>query len=82
MTAQSKPSSKTSSPIRLRALVDMSLRRSKDTTSPLYEEWIDWKAGDVFEPPPHMNVSRCLERGIVEEVEMQRYTNAEVAADG
>lgn len=49
-----------------RALVNMSLRRSPDSASSLYEEWHDWQAGEVFEPPPHMNVERALARGIME----------------
>ena len=53
---------------RLRALVDLDLRQSADVNNPLYEEWYHWPAGQVFEPPKHMNVKRCFERGIVEEV--------------
>ena len=53
---------------RYKALVDMSLRRAPDPASPLYEKWHDWKKGDVFEPPKHMNIKRAMERGIMEEV--------------
>ncbi len=53
-------------PKKYKALVDMSLRQSADPKSPLYQEWIDWKAGEVFEPPPHMDLARCFERGIIE----------------
>ena len=53
---------------RYRALADMSLRRSPDPADPKYEQWHDWKVGDMFEPPKHMNIKRALERGIMEEV--------------
>lgn len=46
----------------------LGLRKSPDKTSPLYEEWFDWPDGQVFTPPPHMNVERALERGIIVEV--------------
>lgn len=51
-----------------RALTDLFLRQSPDPKSPLYERWHEWKAGDVFEPPAHMRIDRCLERGIIEAV--------------
>lgn len=51
--------------MRLRALVDMGLRKSPDLASPLYGEWWDWPANTVFEPPPHLDVARALARGIV-----------------
>lgn len=51
-----------------RALTDLSLRQSPDTSSPLYEQWHQWKAGAVFTPPAHMDIARALARGIVEEV--------------
>lgn len=55
--------------VRLRALTDMSLRQSSDKASPLYQEWFEWPAGTVFEPPAHMNIAKALERGIAEEVD-------------
>lgn len=55
--------------MKYRALTDLSLRARP---SPDCGEWLEWKAGEVFEPPPHMNVARCLERGIVEEVTAPR----------
>ena len=51
-----------------KAVVDMSLRQSPDPKSPLYERWHDWKAGEVFTPPKHMDVKKALSRGIMEEV--------------
>lgn len=48
-----------------RAVVDMSLRKSPDPLSPLYEQWYDWPAGTVFEPPAHMKVELALQRGIM-----------------
>lgn len=55
-------------PVRLRALVDMSLRQSADSTSPLYEQWHDWKAGEEFDAPANLDVDRAIARGIAEEV--------------
>lgn len=52
----------------LRALTDLSLRKSADPKSPLYEQWHEWKAGEVFTPPAHMRVDLALARGIAEEV--------------
>ena len=46
----------------------LSLRQSPDKESPLYEQWFNWRDGQVFEPPKHMNVERSLARGIIEEV--------------
>ena len=51
-----------------RALVDMALRCSPDPRSSQYEEWHEWKAGEGFVPPKHMNIKRALERGILEEM--------------
>lgn len=48
-----------------RALTDLALRARPDPTC---EEWLHWRTGEVFEPPPHMDMVRCLERGIVEEI--------------
>lgn len=53
---------------KLKALTDLALRQSPDPKSPLYEEWFEWKAGEVFEPPTHMKVDLALKRGIAEEV--------------
>lgn len=50
---------------KLRALVDMSLRKRPD---PKCNEWFTWPAGAVFEPPAHLDVRRAVERGIAEEV--------------
>lgn len=46
----------------------LGLRQSPDPASPLYEEWFSWADGEVFTPPPHMNIEKALKRGIVEEV--------------
>lgn len=54
--------------VKLKALTDLSLRQSPDPTSPLWEQWHEWKAGEIFSPPPHFRVDKALERGIVEEV--------------
>lgn len=50
---------------RLKALTDLDLRARPDVTC---EDWLHWKKGEVFEPPPHFNVAKALERGIVQEV--------------
>ena len=68
-----------------RALTDLSLRKRPD---PKCEDWHEWVKGEVFEPPPHMNIERCLERGIIEPVKGGRATapapvvEGEVANDG
>ena len=49
-----------------RALTDLSLRKRPD---PKCEDWHEWPAGTVFEPPKHMDIPRCLERGIIEPVD-------------
>ena len=46
----------------------LSLRKSPDQSSPLYEAWHVWQDREEFTPPPHMRVDKALERGIVEEV--------------
>lgn len=52
----------------------LGLRKSPDKTSPLYEEWFEWKDGDVFEPPAHLKsiggvpLAECVARGVLEEV--------------
>ena len=48
-----------------RALTDLSLRAKPDVKC---EDWLLWKAGEVFTPPAHMKIAKCLERGIIEEV--------------
>ena len=58
--------------MKLRALTDLSLRKSPDPASPLYEEWFQWRAGTVFEAPPHLKVDLGLQRGIFEVVEVKR----------
>ena len=50
----------------LRAITRLSLRKSPDKGSPLWDEWHQWEAGAVFTPPAHMDVARALERGIAE----------------
>jgi hypothetical protein len=55
--------------MKYRALTDLSLRQSKNPKDPKYEQWYEWPAGTVFEPPQHMNVALSLERGIVEPVD-------------
>lgn len=52
-------------PGRYRALTDLSLRARPDRRC---TDWLEWSEGDVFTPPSHMNVERCLERGIIEPV--------------
>ena len=47
----------------------LSVRRSTDKKSPLYEEFIDWQAGDVMtEWPEHATVKDWLAAGYIEEV--------------
>lgn len=46
----------------------ISLRQSPDPKSPLYEMWFNWRDGEVFTPPPHMNVALAVQRGIIQEV--------------
>lgn len=43
--------------VKLRAVGPVSVRDG--------DGWLDWKDGEVFEPPKHMDVKRALERGIV-----------------
>ena len=50
--------------MKYRALTDLSLRKRPDPTC---EEWHEWKAGEVFTPPPHMDVKKALARGIIVE---------------
>ena len=54
--------------VKLQAVVELSLRKSPDKLSPLYDEWFNWPAGTVFEPPAHMKVDLALARGIAVEV--------------
>ena len=58
--------------MRYKALKKMSLRQSPDPTSPKYDEWHVWKAGEVFTPPFHLNVESALRRGIMEKVKEGR----------
>lgn len=52
----------------------VSLRKSPDKTSPLYEEWFIWKDGEVFKAPAHLKslggvpLAECVARGVLEEV--------------
>lgn len=46
----------------------LGLRKSPDKESPLYEQWFSWQDGETFTPPPHMNIAKALERGIIVEV--------------
>ena len=50
-----------------RALMDLSLRKSADPNSPLYEDWYDWPEGTVFEAPANLNVKAALASGKIEE---------------
>jgi len=59
------PRGKVKPVVRYRALTDLSLRRRPDRTC---NDWHEWPEGAVFTPPPHMNVERALERGIIEPV--------------
>ena len=54
--------------MKLKALTDMSLRRSPDPKNPQYEEWFDWKEGEVFDAPLHLNTAKAIARGIAEKV--------------
>lgn len=54
---------------KLKALTDLSLRKSADPKSPLYEEWFEWKAGETFTPPAHLKVELAIKRGIAEVVD-------------
>lgn len=49
---------------KLIAIVDMALRRSPNPGDPLFEEFDEWPAGTVFEPPKHLKVDMALERRI------------------
>lgn len=64
-------------PVRYRALTDLSLRQRPDRTC---NDWHKWPRGTVFTPPPHMDVARALERGIMEPVADGGRT--EVSGDG
>ena len=55
-------------PKKLRALTKLSLRKSSEIGTKLYNEWHVWEKGVVFEPPAHMMVELTLKRGIAEEV--------------
>lgn len=52
--------------MKLRALVDLSLRKSGDPLSPEWAEWHNWPAGTVFDAPEHMRTDLALKRGIAE----------------
>ena len=67
--------------MKYRALTDLSLRQSPDKKSPKFEQWHEWPAGTVFEPPKHMNVSLSLERGIIEPVGGGPFPEPEEAPD-
>ena len=54
--------------MKLRALADLSLRKSADPKRPEYEQWYDWPAGTVFDAPQNLNVKKAIERGIIEVV--------------
>jgi len=56
-------------PARLKALSGLSLRQSPDPASPLYEQWYEWKVGDKFEPPPHLNIELGLASGKFEVID-------------
>jgi hypothetical protein len=51
-----------------RALTGLSLRKSPDPTSPLYEQWFEWAAGEEFDAPQHLDTKRGVARGIMEQV--------------
>lgn len=51
-----------------RALRDLALRRSPDAVSPHFQEFYEWPAGTVFDPPPHLNIAVALASGKIEEV--------------
>ena len=67
--------------MKYRALTDLSLRQSKNPKEPKYNQWHEWAAGTVFEPPKHMNVSLSLERGIIEPVGGGPFPEPEEAPD-
>lgn len=62
--------------IRYRALVDLSLRehpkRDCDLVDGKCEHWLEFKANLAFTPPTHMNIDKCLERGIIERIKVKR----------
>lgn len=51
-----------------RALRDLSLRKSPDPASPLYEDFFEWAKGTVFEAPAHLNIKIATASGKIEEV--------------
>ena len=47
----------------------LSVRKSTDKKSPLFEEFVNWKAGDVMtEWPEHTAIAEWLAAGHIEEV--------------
>ena len=52
---------------KLRALKDLSLRKSSKPGTKGYNEWHEWKKGEVFEPPPHMKTDLMVANGKVED---------------
>ena len=67
--------------MKYRAVTDLSLRQSKNPKDPKFEQWHEWPAGTVFEPPKHMNVAKALERGIIEPMGGGPFPVAEEAPD-
>ena len=53
----------------------VSLRKSLDPKSPLYNEWYEWRDGDIFSPPAHLKtisgltLAQCVEAGHLEVVD-------------
>ena len=63
--------------MKMRALTDLSLRKSPDRTitrdgvevpNPKWDEWYQWTEGKVFTAPSHLKWKRGVERGIMEVV--------------
>ena len=52
-----------------RALTRLSLRKRPD---PKCEDWLVWQEGEVFEPPPHMNIEMALAKGKIELAKLPR----------
>ena len=71
---------KTKATAPLRALTKLSLRKSPDRKSPLWDEGFVWEKGVTFAPPPHMMVDRAIDRGIaeLEEVALKRKPKTKV----
>ena len=57
-------------PKQYRALSDLSLRQSSKPGTPEYDLWHNWREGEEFEAPAHMDTKRMLASGKIEEVKV------------